>query len=346
MPTEPIRERPDACPGATQLHPAADGGLARIRIPGGTITKPQLQALADASAALGDGQLELTSRANVQIRAIRPGAEAGLTARLHRAGLLPSATHERVRNIIASPLGDDQHLVDALDQALQAEPDLAELPGRFLVTVDDGRGDVSGFKADIGLQGNALLLAGTDTGIRTTDPVATVVQAAQEFQRIRGEAWRLAEVPDGIPRVARTLGTPAPDRLTIGPPVAPPVGSTENLTVAAVPLGRLTQDQARHLCEIAPWVRITPWRSVVVPTTAETGLVTDPGSPWLGVTACAGRPGCAKSLADVRADAARWVVQRVGRVPVHWSGCARRCGKPAGRVVEMIATGDGYRRSE
>nr|WP_225953472.1 hypothetical protein [Kibdelosporangium phytohabitans] len=321
--------------------------MARVRVPGGTLTRAQLRALAKASADLGDGGLELTSRANVQIRALAAGAEVELARRLWDAGLLPSRTHERVRNIIASPLSDDQHLVDELDKALCAQPGLAGLPGRFLITVDDGRGDVSGLGGDIGLHGDALLLAGSDTGLRVSDPVGAVIRAALEFQAIRGDAWRLAEVPQGIERITARLGKPGRERIQVKPPSSRPIGRTGDVTVAAVPLGRLSGTQAQRLCEIVPWIRLTPWRSVVIPAVdIDTGLVTDPDSPWHGVTACAGRPGCAKSLADVRADAAAWVRTRKDRVAVHWSGCGRRCGKPAGQVVEMIATGNGYRRSE
>ena len=98
------------------------------------------------------------------------------------------------------------------------------------------------------------------------------------------------------------------------------------------------------------------------------GLITDPRSPWHGVSACTGRPGCAKSLSDVRADAAAWLsgpelsdpLEMIGmgtrspqgalqsgsipQRPVHWSGCSRRCGRPAGDVIEFVATGDGYCR--
>jgi precorrin-3B synthase len=350
MPADsPERARPDACPGAIAVHQAADGGLARIRVPGGTLTNAQFTALVTAAADLGDGGLELTSRANVQIRGLPAGAEIELGDRLWQAGLLPSLSHERVRNIIASPLGDGQHLVDSLDRAICADPALASLPGRFLITVDDGRGDVSGLGGDIGLLGGALLLAGQHSGLRVLNPVRDVLRAAKEFQAIRGDAWRLAEVPDGVRRVASVLGLPTTGRVAVRPPVAPQPGPVGDAFVVGAPLGRLNRAQARALCDLGPWVRLTPWRSVVLPGTPDlraTGLVTDPASPWHGVTACTGRPGCAKSLADVRADAASSVPARADTVPVHWSGCSRRCGRPAGRVVDMVATGEGYRRSE
>jgi precorrin-3B synthase len=73
------------------------------------------------------------------------------------------------------------------------------------------------------------------------------------------------------------------------------------------------------------------------------GLVVEPESPWGGVTACAGQPGCAKALADVRGDA-RQVTPRLpaGSRAVHWSGCARRCGRPAGEFVDVVALDNGY----
>jgi precorrin-3B synthase len=327
------RVRPDACPGAVDVHQAADGGLARVRVPGGTLSASAFDVLRLAALELGDGFLELTSRANVQIRGLRPGDEHELGARLRAAGLLPSSTHERMRNIIAAPLSANQALVDSIDRALCAEPSLASLPGRFLVTVG---APVSGLGGDIGLVDDALFLAGRDSGLRVTDPVDAVVRAALVFEEIRGAAWRLSEVDGGVGRITAALGVPKPDRL---PPLVIPVapGPVDGGVVAGVPLGRL---DARLLAGVP--VRLTPWRSLVVPASADTtGLFTDPSSPWNGVTACTGRPGCAKSLADVRADAAAWVGTG-GRGRVHWSGCGRRCGRPVGDVVEFVATGDGY----
>ncbi|MBD0716684.1 cobalamin biosynthesis protein CobG, partial [Streptomyces sp. CBMA370] len=110
------------------------------------------------------------------------------------------------------------------------------------------------------------------------------------------------------------------------------------------PLGRLTAGQLRALLP-ADEVRFTPWRGAVVvgagperlPDLAAHGLITRPGAPGAGVTACTGRPGCAKSLADVRSDA---LTVPPGALPVHFSGCARRCGHPYGDWVGVLATGD------
>ncbi|GAA3303514.1 precorrin-3B synthase [Dactylosporangium vinaceum] len=344
------RESADRCPGAVQVHPAADGGLARVRLPGGRITGAQLAVLRTAAAELADPALELTSRGNVQVRALPPGAEHELAARLTSAGLLPSATHERVRNIVATPLSAAvRPLVARFDALLCAEPALAALPGRFLATIDDGRGDVTPLLGDVGLHDSHLTLAGVLTEARGHPEL--LVRAAGAFLAERAaqhsNAWRLAELVDGPQRVAARLGT----RLTALAPnrTDPPgPGIHGDSAVLAVPLGLLTAPQSAALSALGEII-VTPWRTVVVPAAAmadavESGLVADPASPWAGVTACAGRPGCAKSLADVRADA-RAAVAAGTAEPAHWVGCERRCGAPKGRHVEMLATPAGYERS-
>ncbi|GAB2843126.1 hypothetical protein [Lentzea nigeriaca] len=324
-----MRSHPDACPGAVELHQAADGGLARIRVPGGTLSAAQWDVVRLAALELGTGFLEFTSRANLQIRGLADGLELG--ARLRAAGLLPSATHERMRNIIAAPLESNQDLVDALDAALCADPVLASLPGRFLVTVG---ASVSGLGGDFGLVDDVLLLAGTDTGVRVDDPVDAVVTAAGLFQEMRGSAWRLSEVDGGVRKITEHFGAVDGPRIT---PAVTPVAPSP--TTPGVPLGRLDAHQLPGVP-----VRLTPWRGLVVPPGTDTsGLITDPASPWHGVSACTGRPGCAKSLSDVRADARAWL-GTPHSLPVHWSGCSRRCGRPQGDVIEFVATGDGYRR--
>ncbi|MDG6104050.1 precorrin-3B synthase [Dactylosporangium aurantiacum] len=370
------RDAPDRCPGAVQVHAAADGGLARVRLPGGRLGRDALAVLRAAAIDLGDPDLELTSRGNVQVRALRPGAELDLAARLTGAGLLPSATHERVRNLVASPLSgrdgrgalDVRPVVAAFDAGLCADAALAALPGRFLVTLDDGRGDVTPLGGDVGLYGDRLTLAGTPaTAPAAGDPAALLLRATRAFLAERAEqggtAWRLAELTDGPARVAARLGASLDEDARPSGGGGSAAGWTSQAgglaaITAVVPLGRLTPAHAAALLDAAPEeIIVTPWRTVVVPDVpveeagrVETlltaaGLVTDPASRWAGVTACAGRPGCAKALADVRADARAAVAAGTTPAgsPVHWVGCERRCGAPKGRHVEMLATADGYR---
>ena len=163
------------------------------------------------------------------MRSATPGRVADAVA---AAGLLPSATHERVRNIVASPLSgragglaDVRPWVAELDAAIRAEPGLAALPGRFWFSLDDGRGDVSGLHADAGVQvlddnPAALLLAGVDTGVRLAPDgtVPTLVTVAARFQHIREKNWRITELEDtsallaGFPPAApsRPVSLPAP----------------------------------------------------------------------------------------------------------------------------------------
>jgi precorrin-3B synthase len=339
MPT-PARVRADACPGVFATHDAADGPLARVRLPGGAVSAAQLRALADCAEACGDGDLHLTSRGNVQLRGVtRPG----LAARLTDAGLLPSPSHERVRNVLASPLSglrggvaDVRGLAASLDALLCSIPELASLPGRFLFAFDDGRGDVAGEGADVcwratGPSEGTVLLAGMDTGRRVAlvDAVSALVDVALEFLRVRGSAWRVAELDDPAWR-----GTPVP---RVDVPI--PAGMISGSAAGVVPrFGRLGAAQVRALADVGPAL-VTPWKSLVLPDApADVFERLGFGGAALGTSACIGRPGCAKSRADVRADA----VFRPG-LRAHFSGCERRCGKPSQSHVDVVAEAGGYR---
>ena len=306
-----VREaRTDRCPGALALHEAADGYLARVRLPGGRVTGEQMRGLGEIARTRGVGLLELTSRANVQIRSLAAGTD--VAERVADLGLLPSASHERVRNIVAGPDEAYDDIVRDLDRQLQRRPALAQLPGRFLFAV--GSAD----DADITVDGAKVIAQGrmVDGGVRQA------LDLAEVFVRVRGDAWRMAEVP-------QLLG---------GDPAKPPQPRGFPGGVLA-PLGRLTSDQAAILGQYDELV-VTTARTVVVRGEHDltgSGLIADPRSPWHGVTACTGRPGCAKARADVRQQAHDFVALNPDHGRVHFSGCERRCGAPRSAHEEHVA---------
>lgn len=389
------RDRGDACPGSLRLHAADDGALARVRIPGGVLTVRQAGMLAEVARRLGDGELHLTSRGNVQVRGLGDGCGAELAGLLTAAGLLPSRGHERIRNIVASPLSgldgqgrrDVRPWLAALDAALCASEAAQGLSGRFLFALDDGRGDLAGLGADVTVRATAdggaqlgLGNAGQALHVSAQDAPRAALAAAEVFlEAVRASgthAWRVAELALTDDELLRSVGR----RLTaegIGhegrvrePGTSrtggPPPGAVGDALSVHVPLGRLSAPQWRELTRVATGeLRLTPWRGVVLPTPGATaaqaaeslarlaavGLVTDPASPWLRVGACIGRPGCARSLADVRADATGTLdavdtVDTAGLrgLPLYWSGCERRCGHPGGERIDVVAApGGGYR---
>ncbi len=372
----------DRCPGVLALHEAADGWLARVRLPGGRLTCSQLRTLADV-ARLGNDLVELTARANLQVRGLEEGAGEELAARLAGAGLLPSPAHERVRNVLASPLAgrhpaalaDIDQLVVRLDRELCADAGLAQLPGRFLFLVEDGSGALDGSDHDIALlpvpsspTEFALLLAGVDSGWRvpSEDAPALALAAAHCFLARHDGAWRVRELRGG-PRAlidalcdARLPDSARRVKGTIAWARAPGRGLVAGRTIqrdacmaltALVPLGRLTGAQLAALAETGAEVRVSPWRTLSLvdlpngSAAAELvalGLVLDPDSGWTGLSACAGLGACRRARIDVRAAAAVRAATRAADAPREHWSA---CGRRCGelRGTSVTVAADGER---
>ncbi len=148
-------------PGTLFFAHMRDGPMIRIRLPGGEITADQLLSLAEIAEMGGNGRIDLTNRANLQLRGLEAISFKALRRRLAAADLLPRAIWaDRIRNILACPLSgldseelvDGRHLVAALDARIQDTPALKPLNPKFAFLVDSGtQSALAAYPHDVGL---------------------------------------------------------------------------------------------------------------------------------------------------------------------------------------------------
>lgn len=360
------------CPSVGHVLDRVDGGLARVRRPGGRIDAAGLEAVAEAAERWGNGVVELTNRANLQLRGVRDGAARELGAALVAAGLSGGEGTDRRRNVLVDPMGgldpggtDFGSVLAPLLQALDGDGRLDALDDKFGFALDGGGAwNLAGRRAAVvATAGDRSATAvvrcgwrgpgGSPTEVPVADLPAALTEAAAESL---GRPRTSVEVPGGPRRLCGPLGA----GLAVPPP---PAGPAPIGWVGAMPLlGRTDAPTLAGLAAAARrysggQVRLTPWRGLVLPGVVPArqaellgelrrlGLVVDAGDPAAPVVACAGSRGCTSALVDAIGDAQAVIgARRRGGRPVldvHVSGCPKRCAQSATASVELIATAEG-----
>ncbi|MDU9411560.1 precorrin-3B synthase [Pseudomonas sp. zfem005] len=178
----------------------------------------------------------------------------------------------------------------------------------------------------------------------------------------------LAELRQRLPFPLHDAGNwrrAASDLRPVG--VLPQLQAGLYLVGAIPPLGRLQASQLLTLAELAQRhgdgsLHMTPWQSVLLPNVpgqetapllaelAALGLYTDIDAPLARIQACTGSAGCAKGLADTKADALTLAAVLPDGAQVHLCGCPRSCAAANVAPLTLLATGDGhydlYRRDD
>ncbi|WP_413171363.1 precorrin-3B synthase [Anabaena azotica] len=136
-----------ACPGLFYTTPAQDGILSRIRIPGGILTSEQCCMIANIADNYGGGYIDVTNRANLQIREIKAAINIEVLQSLQELGLgSVNPAVDNIRNIMTSPTAgiDTQELIDtrplvkAWDDYITAHSHFSGLSAKFSVCFDGG----------------------------------------------------------------------------------------------------------------------------------------------------------------------------------------------------------------
>ncbi len=360
---------------------SGDGLVVRVRPPLGRLSAGQALRLAELASEHGAGLLELTSRANIQLRGVAPAGHGALLAALAAQGLLDGdARQEQLRNLVIDPLcqpGDGVlALAEALQQALLADTALEGLPAKFGVSLASGRhGGLAEVAADVqlvrdGAQGWLLQVPGYPIAWRADNAILSV-QAALALARwcvAQARARRAAgEHPGRLPQLLRQAqahtGALPPLALPAGLHEAPPYLPAPSqpkpgwqcglgLLVAA-PLGRVAASALARLARSGiTGLRLTPWRMLLVEGLAPQGMpgagltdrdhwICDAQDARLRVSACSGAPGCRQALAPTQ-DLALALAPHVPEgAHLHVSGCSKGCARQLPATVTLVAQAGG-----
>ncbi|SET30484.1 hypothetical protein [Paracoccus homiensis] len=334
------------CPGAYRPMMSGDGLILRVRPFRSQLDPTQVAVLCDLAEDLGHGTLDLTSRANIQIRGLTEAGHDSALQRLMAARLLdPDPATEARRNIVMHPDHRPGELTDRLYLALcTGLGSLPELPGKMGFALDTGAYAMLGaasadFRFELSRDGQLILRAdGAERGRPVTpeQAVPALAEMARWFVDSDGPAsgrmarhLRHADMPAMWQQTAPRPQSPAPQPGPWG------AGTILGAAFGAIPadaLRRLMRDSDARQMRLIPdrlfW--LTGARDVIAP-----GFIQTPNAPLLAAHACPGAPHCRQASVATR-DLARRLAPHI-RGGLHVSGCAKGCA--LSRAARLTLTG-------
>jgi precorrin-3B synthase len=344
------------CPSALRPMLSGDGLVVRLRPRGGRLSSAQAAGIAELSQCHGNGLIDLTGRANLQIRGVSETSHGRLIAGLDRLGLVEADLQsENQRNILVAPFwtrGDDTHSIAAeLEQALAARA--LGLPEKFGFAVDCGDMRVlvdapADVRIERAIDGGLIVRAdGVPLGhaVTRTGVIEAVLSLAGWFVASGG-------VRDGRGRVAAHIagGAQLPDHLADIEPAptlaTPKPGLVGSGALVGFAFGQMQSETLTFLAGLAPALRLTPWRTLLLEGLRDMpqhqGLVTRADNPLLRVSACTGAPACPEAQAETRALAAALAPHIAANDHLHVSGCTKGCAHPGPAAITLVGTRDGF----
>jgi len=315
--------------------PAKDGLLIRLRPPGGIVSTAQLKALASACATEGNGLVDLTGQARLQVRGLSPQSLPAFAASMVKAGLAhPDPHHESRRRVTRLP-GGDAAFAMKLEAALIAAPTV--FAEKFDVLV--GRDDAA--DTDIMVHQGRVWLAGAAKAAYCADPLQAVLRltACLNGRRVREmDADALYRTADLTPDTA----IPAPASSPPGIGLLFGAMNSPNL-LALAELGQIYGNGTWHLTRSRSLILGDVRSPAALAQAADAlGFITAPADPRRRVFACPGVSGCDSAASDTRQAAQLLLAALPEGRTLHVSGCAKGCAHPRPADFTFVGTPAGY----
>lgn len=330
------------CPGAYRPMRSGDGLIVRIRPRLARLNKEQTLGLCAAAMRHASGIIDLTNRANLQLRGVRDDAHETLLAELDALGLLDATQElESRRNILTAPMWVKADATHTLALKLISRlGELPKLPAKFGFAVDAGDvpmlgNDSADIRIERALDGGLIVRAdGAKTGCKTdrTNAINHVITLAHWFAATRAhDTKRMATHLRKTPLPTSWAGTaPAAksEDMTPGP-------CARGLVLGAA-FGSISAQALAHAMTNghATGLILTPWRMFIlenVHTTFAHDFITDPDDPMLTTNACPGTPYCTSSTVNTRE-----IAMALKTPNLHVSGCTKGCANPHPSAVTLV----------
>lgn len=330
------------CPSTLRPMETGDGWLVRLYPPGARLAPQQLRRVAELALAHGNGLVEISARASLQLRGVTPQSHPRLVEDLLADGLLDEPERDGPKRLtLVSPLAglassgavrplDAFTLAERIEAAVRT---VEGLPPKCAVVLDDGGpSSLDAVAGDLRLvgTGSGQLVLGLPAArwygpLAEAEAPALVAAILRRFAALRRAAperiRRLRDLPAealaglvDLPEAAALPARPAPRRAGLFPQgdghvtglIGLPFGRSRAETLAA-----LAQAVGDEPAEIRP----SPWRGLafrglspggaeaLLALAAAQGLIVADEDPRLSVQACAGSPACTRAQAPAAADA-------------------------------------------
>ena len=289
------------CPGALRPMQTGDGLLVRVKPRAGAFAIAELTAIAETAARCGSGEIDLTNRANLQLRGVSDATFTDAITALDAAGLIEvDAAIESVRNVMVDPLSgldpdraDIRPLAANLERALAVASALHALPAKFGFSLS-GAAPAAGnhMAADIVISARDqdhcfIQIDGepkTGAVVKTEHAVCCALDLANAFLVLRERSESIRRMRDAVTAfgsVAVFNHASLNAVVLDAPPAQTPAEVRAGLlgletspwaVGIGLPFGRINASELSALCSIASnlgtsEVRPSPQRILIIPVT-------------------------------------------------------------------------------
>ena len=346
------------CP--TPLRPAisSDGLIARIYPKLGLLSSNQLIKLAELSIEYGNGELNLSNRAGLQIRGITKKRYPTFLEGLIRSQLVkPSQTFF---NITTTPFWTGRQkysgLFDNIEKLLSK---LSDLPDKFGISIDIEKAPNLGeTSADIRLEQTSdnkfiVRVDGSNSGLLV--PLAEaphlIYQISEWFLSSGGAISNRGRMKSHVSKGLKVPHFGRQKAASQKTSQIPKLGMTKNGIFVGLPFGEVSANTLLDIAKCVTNIRLTPWRMLLLESQdniTNLNLITNNNDPILKFSACVGKPRCSQANTDVRQLAKSIAYNKKNFVQVpdqlntknplyHISGCSKGCANPKTANVTFVA---------